>query len=94
METIFKEFDITTTAVTALLVLDFILNNQRFVLEIDGVGERSRDGVMGSLALSHETFVALNDGDGRVLDLPFANVTECLAANGGLLSGFGWCPAF
>ena len=85
METIFEEFDITTTAVTAFLVLDLVLDNQRLVLEVNGLSEGSRDSVVGGFAFSNKSLVAFNDRDRWVLDLPFANVAECLAANGGLL---------
>jgi hypothetical protein len=85
LETIFKKFDITTTTVPAFLVLDLVLDNQRLVLEVDGFGEGSRDSMVGGFAFSNESLVAFNDRDGWVFDLPFANVTESLAANGGLL---------
>jgi len=41
--------------------------------------------MVGGFAFSDESLVALNDRDRWVLDLPFANITESLAANGGLL---------
>lgn len=41
--------------------------------------------MMGSLAFCNETLVAVNEGDGGLLHLPFADVTEGLAADGGLL---------
>jgi hypothetical protein len=44
--------------------------------------------MMGCFTLCHKTSVAFNDGDGRLLDLPFANVAEGLTADGGLLGCF------
>lgn len=85
METIFKKFDITTTTVPAFLVLDLVLDNQRLVLEVNGLSEGSRDSVVGGFAFGNKSLVAFNDRDRWVLDLPFANVAESLAANGGLL---------
>ena len=46
-----------------------------------------------SSSLCHETLVAFNDGDFGVFVLPLADVAERFAANGGLLSGLGRCPA-
>jgi hypothetical protein len=53
LETVFKEFEITTTAVTTLLVFYFILNNQRLVLEINCLGESSGDGVVSGLVFGN-----------------------------------------
>ena len=85
MEAIFKKFDITTTAVTTLLVFDFILNNKRFVLEIDSFGKGSRDGMVGSFAFCNEALITLNNGNGRILYLPFSDVAEGFATYGCLL---------
>jgi hypothetical protein len=63
-------------------------------LEVNGIEERSRDSMVSSLALGHETEVVLDNRDERVLDFPFADVTEGLAADGGLLGGLRWCPSF
>lgn len=85
LETVLEEFEVSTTTVAALLVLDLVLNNQRLLLEVDRFLEGCRDSVMGGLALGYETLVALNEGAGRVLDRPFADIAERLAAYGGLL---------
>lgn len=85
LEAVLEELDVTATAVTALLVLDFVLNNERLGLEVDGLGEGGRDGVVGSLALRYETLVAVDDRNGGVLDLPFADIAEGFAADRGLL---------
>ena len=85
MKTIFKKFDIATTAVTTLLVFDFILNNQGFVLEVDSLGKRSRDGVVGSFAFCNEALITLDKGNGRILYFPFSDVAEGFATYGCLL---------
>lgn len=88
METIFKEFEVSTATVAALLVLDFVLNNQRLFLEVEGSFQRGGDGVMGSLAFSDQTRVALDDWGDGLLDLPLADITKCLSANRGLFGSF------
>ena len=85
LEAVFQKLDVTTTAVAALLVLDFILNNQGLVGEVDSLVESSRDGVVGSLGLCDKTLVTLEDRYLRFLDLPLADVAEGLTANGRLL---------
>jgi len=92
LESILKKLDVSTTTIAALLVLDFVLDNQRFILEINGLLEGSRDGVMGSLALGDETLVALNEGERGLLDGPFTNIAERFTADGSLLSRLGRCP--
>ena len=62
LETIFKQLEVTTTTVTALLVLDFVLDNQRFVAEVDGLVKGSRDSVVSSLGLCDQTLVTLEGG--------------------------------
>ena len=94
LETVLKELDVATTAVTALLVLHFILDNQGLLLEVDGLSEWCRNSVVGGLALRNETLVALNKDGFGILDLPLADVTEGFAADGSLLGGFGRCPPF
>ena len=88
LETIFKKLDISTTTVATLLVLDFILNDQRFFTEVNSLGEIGRNGVVSSFVLRHETLTAFDNSNGRFLDCPFADVTEGLAANWSLLSSF------
>jgi len=81
LETIFKQFDVSTTAIAALLVLNFILDNERFVFEANWSRERSRDGMMSSLVLRHEAQVALDNRSCWLFDLPFTDVTESLSPN-------------
>lgn len=92
LETILEELEVTTTAVATLLVLDLVLNDEGLLREVNSLGKRSRDGVVGSFGLGHETFVVLDDGVLRVLDLPLADVAEGFTANGGLLGGLGRSP--
>ena len=87
MEAIFKQFEVATTAVATLLVLDLVLHNERLLAEVDGLLKGSRDGVVSSLVLGNEALVALNERGLGILDLPLADVAEGLAANGGLLGG-------
>ena len=92
LEPILKELDIATTAVTALLVLDLVLDDEGLVRERDRLIKRSRDGMVGSLALSNKALIALQDRNQRVFDLPLADVAEGLTANGSLLGSFRRCP--
>jgi hypothetical protein len=69
------------------LILDFVLNDQRLVLEVQGSFQWGRDGMMGSLALSDQTRVALDDWGGGFLDLPLTDIAKCLSTDGGLLGG-------
>jgi hypothetical protein len=69
------------------LILDFVLNDQRLVLEVQGSFQWGRDGVMGSLALGDQTRVALDDWGGGFLDLPLTDIAKCLSTDGGLLGG-------
>ena len=92
LETIFKQLEVTTTTVTALLVLHFVLDNQGLLLEVDRLGEGCKDGVVGGLALRNETLVALNEGARRVFDRPLTDIAEGLAADGGLLRCLRRCP--
>ncbi len=92
LEAVLEQLQVTTTAVTALLILDFVLNDERLLTEADRLGEGGGDGVVGSLGLGYETLVALNGGLDGVFDLPLANIAECLTADGGLLGGLGRRP--
>ena len=74
LEPIFKQLDVTTTAVSALLVFDLILDNQGFVTECNGFVKGCRDSVVGSLGLCNETFVAFDDKHGGFFNFPFADV--------------------
>lgn len=94
LETVLEEFHIATTAVAALLVLYFVLDDEGLVREGNGLGKGSGDGVVSSLALRHETLVALDDRDRGVLNFPFADVAEGLAADGSLLGGLRGSPPF
>lgn len=86
LEAVLEQLDVTTTAVAALLVLDFVLDDERLVAETDGLGEGRGDSMMGRLGLGNETEVAL-DGrvDRRLLDGPLADVGPGLAAGRSLL---------
>lgn len=88
METILKELEVTATTVSALLVLYFVLNNQRLVLEVERSFEWCRDCMMGSLALSDQTGVALDDWGEGLFDLPLTDIAKCLSADGGLFGSF------
>ena len=88
LEAIFKQLEVATTAIATLLVLDLILNNQRFVAEVDGLCKRRGDGVVGRLGLGDESLVALDENGLRVLYLPLADIAEGLATDRGLLGGF------
>lgn len=88
LETILEQFHISTTTVSTLLVFDFILNDQWLFAKVNSFGEVGRDGVVSSFVLSHETLVTLDDSSGWVLDLPFTDIAEGLAANRSLLGGF------
>lgn len=92
LEAVFKELHVSTTAVAALLVLDFILDHKGLRLEVDGLGKGRGDGVVGCLALRDETLVTFDDGNGGVFDLPFADVAEGFTADGCLLGRLGGCP--
>jgi hypothetical protein len=57
------------------LQLNFILNNQGLPLWIDGLLELGGDGMMGSLVLNDQAFVALHPlEDTWLLNGPIANV--------------------
>ena len=60
MEAVLEELDITTTAVTALLVLDLVLDDKGLVGKLDRLSEGGRDGMVGSLGLGYEALVALD----------------------------------
>lgn len=61
LEPILEKFEVTTTTVSTFLVLDFVLDNERFVAEVDSLFEWSRDSMMGSLGLCNKTLVTFND---------------------------------
>ena len=92
LEAILEELEVTATAVAALLVLDFVLDDKGLLSEIDGLSEGRRDGVVGSLALGDEALGTLNGGLNGVLDLPLADVAEGLGADGSLLGRLGGRP--
>ena len=94
LETVLEKLQVTTAAVTTLLVLDLILHHKRLVAKGDGLGEGCRDSMVCCFALCHKTAVTLNNRDGRFLDLPFTDVAECFTTDGGLLGCFRGCPAF
>lgn len=88
LEAVFQKLNISTTAITSLLVFDFVLNDQRFILEVDCLRERRRDGMVSSLILRNKTQVAFDDRRCWLFNRPFADVAEGLAANGSLLGSF------
>lgn len=92
LEAIFEELDITATAVAAVLVLYFVLDDQRLIGKVDGRLEGRRDGVVSSLRLGHETLVAVDDRLRGLLDLPLSDVAESLSADGSLLCRLGDRP--
>ena len=85
---LFEKFKVTTTAVTSILVLDFILNNKWFFTKYDWSGEGSRDGMVSSLGFGYETLVISNNRFLGFFYLPFSDVAECLRADWSLLSSF------
>ena len=93
LETILEEFDVATTAVAALLVLDLVLDDKRLFREVDGLREWGRDGVVRGLRLRDEAEVALDDRHQGLLYLPFTDIAESLAADGGLLGRLRGSPA-
>lgn len=89
-----QELDVTTTAVSALLELGLVLDDERLALGVDDSGEWGGDRVMGSLGLGNEALVANNSReDGGFLDRPLADIAPSLAAGGRLLGSFRRCPA-
>ncbi len=92
LETVLEQLEVTTTAITALLVLDLVLNDERLVRNVNWFVEWGRDCVVRRDALRNETEVALNDGGGCFFDQPFANIREDFITNGGLLSSLRGCP--
>jgi hypothetical protein len=85
LEPVLKEFEVASTTITPLLILDFVLNNEGFRFEVYGCRESSGDGMMCSLAFGNETLVAVYERDRGFLYLPFADVTEGFATDGCLL---------
>lgn len=56
------------------LKLDFVLDYERLLLGINGLGELGRDGVVSSLVLENQALVTFDTlVDGGLLDLPVAN---------------------
>jgi hypothetical protein len=88
LEPIFEELEIATTAITALLVLDFVLDDERFGFEVDGGGEGCRDGVVGGFGLGDEAMVVRDDDNFGCFDGPFAHVAESFTTHERLLGGF------
>lgn len=87
LEAVFEQLEVATTAITTLLVFDLILDYQGLVGKANSLCERGRNAVVGGFGFRDETLLA---SEGRIrrwfLDLPLADVCECLAADGGLLS--------
>jgi hypothetical protein len=71
------------------LQLDFVLDNERLALGVDGLGELGRDGMVGSLVLDDQALVALNALQfSWLLNGPVANVGPFLLGGGVLLFFF------
>ena len=88
LETIFEQFDVSAAAIATLLILDFILNNERLLFEADWSRERSRDSMMSSLVLRHKAQVALDNRSCWLFNLPFTDITESVSPNRRLLGSF------
>ena len=80
LETIFKELDVATTAIAAVLVLHFVLDNKRLIGEVNRGREWCADSVMRSLGLSDEALVTCNNRLLGLLDGPFTDVAERFGA--------------
>ena len=94
LETILEEFDVATTAVAALLVLDLVLDDERLAIaaKLERARKRGGDGVVGGLGLGDEALIVLEERLDGVLDLPLADIAEGLAADGSLLGRLGGRP--
>ena len=88
LEAVLQKFQITTAAVSTLLILDLVLDDEYLFLEINRGGEWGRDRMMGGLGFSNETSIALDGLDLILFDFPFADVTKGFTAHGGLLRCF------
>lgn len=90
-----QELNVSTTALQRFLELDLVLKNKSLALVIEGLVKQRRDGMVRGRRLDNKTLVALEAGEnGRLLDLPLANVGELtigtsLDSVGGLPSGSG-----
>lgn len=81
-----KQLHVSTTALKALLQLDFILYNESLALVVNFCGKLGRDGVVSSGVLKNQTLVASNAReDVWLLDRPLANVGPVFLALGVLL---------
>lgn len=84
LETILQKLEVTTTAITTLLVFDLVLDHERFLLKVYRLGERCRDCMVSSLAFCNQADVTLNDLNQRFFNFPFTDITKCFAADWGL----------
>lgn len=94
LEAILEQFDVTTTAVSTLLVLHLVLDHEGLFPKVNRGCKRGRNGVVCSLGLCDESLLANDERCLRVLDLPLANVGKGLAANGCLFGRLRRRPAF
>jgi hypothetical protein len=78
LKPILEKFEVAPAALTKLLILDFVLDDEWFRCEVNWLFKRRRDSVVSSLVLGYETLVALNDRDQWVLYGPRPNITENL----------------
>ena len=85
MVAVLKELEVPTTTVSALLILDLVLHDERFFREVEGFSERGRNGMVGGLGLCDQPEVAFDDRRRGLLYGPLANVAESLAPNRRLL---------
>lgn len=86
METILEQLDVTSTAVSSLLEFSLVLNDESLALGVQGLGEGSRDGMMGSLGLGNKSLVALDGREvRRLFNRPLSYVAPGFTADGGLL---------
>lgn len=90
--TILQQLEVSTTAVTTLLEFDLVLNDKRLASGVESSLKGSRNSMMRSLGLRHETLVTLDSVNGGLFGVPLANVGERLAAYWSLLGGFRRSP--
>src|SRR5262249_40323293 len=89
-----EELEVSTAAVAALLELGLVLDDKVLASGVERSLEWRGDSVVGGLGLGDEAFVS-NDGgaDGRLLDLPLADIGESLASDRSFLGRLAGSPA-
>lgn len=74
-----EELDVGASTVETLLELDLVREDERLALGVKHFVERRRDGVVSGLRRKDESEVVLQSRvDGRLLDLPLADIREDL----------------